>query len=601
MKPRTLLMLTLLFCLALCPTLAEPAWVQTPGGPLNMRKKQSANAAIIAAVPNHSRVEAEETAGEWTRITYQKKTGYVKTEFLLMASAMAGKTVYADAHAVITYAAPDAAAPILAVFNTDDPIFVERIAGDWAVIIQGEQRGYAAVEDFSAQRQTPAGALDFIPEAGVTVRECTLRRGDAETAVLPAGTAVTVAHTPSAGEACLAETPQGWGWVSRAGISLAEYPDEAVSLPGGITATEATAQAEAALKKQFKQFGRQRMYSIVTLYKESAYRCGFFSDDGQLLYAAVLDPQGALLAQADYTGFAVPVHTAELLPSGEIMVDLSGDSLAVGDMLDIAVSAWTQYQCQYSLEGPSPAETAPGGHFTAAWRPRQAGDYTLTVTVTDEDGLSAAWRREITVTPAVSQTAQTIYSQKDGWWLDKAYRASTLDRSGCAIFTLSHALSRMGLTGDDLLPQSLAQTFALCLTPDGTNNERLIREAAAAYGFKTRSELLTDARQIANYLRNGAMFSFSIARGHIALAAGISQDGTMVRVVDSAPFATFDRIVGDSLYYQTRSGGFRAAVRMEDLPGARWYLDTDDYGGLEYWLRLSYVAKRGARLIQPAD
>ena len=42
-----------------------------------------------------------------------------------------------------------------------------------------------------------------------------------------------------------------------------------------------------------------------------------------------------------------------------------------------------------------------------------------------------------------------------------------------------------------------------------------------------------------------------------------------------------------------------SAVRMEDLPGARWYFETDDYGGLEYWLRLSYVARRGARLIQP--
>ena len=95
------------------------------------------------------------------------------------------------------------------------------------------------------------------------------------------------------------------------------------------------------------------------------------------------------------------------------------------------------------------------------------------------------------------------------------------------------------------------------------------------------------------------MFSFSIARGHIALICGITEDGAMVRVADSAPFATFDRIVNDSLYYQTRSGGFRAATCMEDLPGARWYFETDDYGGLEYWLRLSYVARRGARLIQP--
>jgi hypothetical protein len=48
-----------------------------------------------------------------------------------------------------------------------------------------------------------------------------------------------------------------------------------------------------------------------------------------------------------------------------------------------------------------------------------------------------------------------------------------------------------------------------------------------------------------------------------------------------------------------RSGVFRAALTLDDLPGSRWYLETDEYGGLEYWLPMDYVAKRGVRLIQP--
>ena len=94
-------------------------------------------------------------------------------------------------------------------------------------------------------------------------------------------------------------------------------------------------------------------------------------------------------------------------------------------------------------------------------------------------------------------------------------------------------------------------------------------------------------------------FTFSIARGHIALVCGISEDGTMARVVDSAPSATYERIVDASLYYQMRSGAFRAALTLDDLPGARWYFETDEYGGLEYYLTMDYVAKRGVRLIQP--
>ena len=598
MKPRKLLIITILFCLALRPAAAETAWVQTPGGALNMRKKQSTGSDIVAAVPNHSPVEAIETDGDWTKITYNKKTGYVKTEFLLLSSAMAGKTVYPDAHEVIAYIAPDPGARILAVFNTDDPLEVEAVEGDWAVIAYQGRRGYAALGDLAAQREQPMDSLPWIDEPGVTAQACELELSPAETVPLPAGTPVTVCRLD--GERCLANTPQGWGYISRAIISLDEYADEPVSLSEGVASAEAAAQAEAALKKRYKGFGRQRMYCVAALYKDRAYRCGFFNDEGQHLYSAVVSAQSAPLAMAEYTGFAAPTRGASLLPYGEIMLELSADTLPVGGVLDIAVSAWTEYQCQYLLEGPASAETAPGQHFSAAWRPKQAGEYTLTVSVTDEDGFSAARSRTITVQPGIAAPAP-VYSQKDGWWRGVAYRDSNLDKSGCAIFTLSHALSRMGMEGDSLLPENLAKTFALCLTPDGTNNERLIREAAAAYGFKTKSGLISNAKQIANYLRNGSMFSFSIARGHIALAAGISEDGAMVRVIDSAPLATFDRIVNDSLYYQTRSGGFRAAVRMEDLPGARWYLDTDDYGGLEYWLRLSYVVKRGVRLIQPAD
>lgn len=590
---RLFLLAAALACLT-AGALAETAWVQTPGGPLNMRRKQNGNSTVVAEVPNHSQVEAEEIGDTWSKITYKKKSGYVKTQYLLLASSLAGKTVYPGDGAVLAYAAPDTDARILFAFNADDPLQVERVEGDWAAVDCDGQTGYAQVSALMGGRETPGESLAFIAQSGVVEKECALQLSAAETETLPAGTAVTVTLLNQEKGRCLLDTPQGWGWADCVAVSLNEYPDEDVGQP----AAEALSQAEAALKKQFKAFGKQRMYSIVTAYGEGTLRCGYFNDESQLLYSAVIGAEGKPLCQADYTAFAAPTHAENLLPYGEVMVEVSDTALAVGDVLDITVSAWTVHQCQYALEGPLPVRGEPGQHFTAAWRPRQAGEYTLTVTVTDEAGHSESRQTALTVAPG-STGFQEVYSQKDGSWLDVPYRASTMDHSGCAIFTLSHALYRMGMEGEELLPGALAKTFALCLTPDGTNNERLIREAAAAFGFTTKGALINDAKQIAEYLRNGAMFSFSIARGHIALAVGISAEGDMVRVVDSAPFATFDRIVNDSLYYQTRSGGFRAAVRLEDIPGARWYFETDDYGGLEYWLRLPYVARRGVRLIQP--
>lgn len=161
----------------------------------------------------------------------------------------------------------------------------------------------------------------------------------------------------------------------------------------------------------------------------------------------------------------------------------------------------------------------------------------------------------------------------DGEWTKIIYHKKTgyinLDQSGCAIYALSHALNRMGETDDDIHPTRLAKTFSLCLTADGTNNERLLREASEIYPFTTARDLIENKKKIAQLLQDGCMFSFSVIRGHIAMISGISDDGAMVRVVDSAPTATFERLVNASIYYQTRSGSWRIASSLSEIEGAR--------------------------------
>lgn len=93
------------------------------------------------------------------------------------------------------------------------------------------------------------------------------------------------------------------------------------------------------------------------------------------------------------------------------------------------------------------------------------------------------------------------------------------------------------------------------------------------------------------------MFSFLVVRGHVALAAGLSGDGTKVRVLDSAPSATIQRMENAALYYPDEQGRFLAAQTMEEIPGARYYFEKDAFGALEYYLNIDYVAGRGARLI----
>ena len=71
------------------------------------------------------------------------------------------------------------------------------------------------------------------------------------------------------------------------------------------------------------------------------------------------------------------------------LVDASGwYHTGDGDVVDIAVSAWTLHQTQYTLylNDSQIVESEAGAHFKAAYRPRQAGEYKLYVTVTDDKG-----------------------------------------------------------------------------------------------------------------------------------------------------------------------------------------------------------------------
>ena len=602
----------MLWCAA-SAALAESARIVTPGGALNMRRSADEKSKLVDTIPNKTLVEVDEIGEIWTKITYKRKSGYVKTDFLKIPSQMVGKTVYADDGTLLLRLEAAADAAIIRPVSGLEPVEVISVEGEWAQVRHGAETGFVEVAALSYQLDAPAGSLEWIPQPGAVAAECDLLLSpDAASSVLAKlqpGQEVTV--TVIQDKMCLVETDAGCGYVPNSAVTLAGAGDTD-ERTGSIAPLDAVGQAETILKKNFRTFAKEKLYATTEVYESpddggaAYYHCGFFNEIDQYMYGALVDAEtGKAVFFASYHGFAMPLRAAALLPQGEIQVELSADSLFVGDVLDITVRAWTEYQCVYSLSrnGNQMVSGKDGAHFTASYRPRQAGNYRLTVNVKDQDGLSASATAEFSVeaSPAGSSALSPVYSQKDGWWLDKAYRKSNMDHSGCAIFTLSHALQRMGHTETETLPENLAVTYALCLTPDGTNNERLITTAASDFGFQTKRQLFTSAQQIVTLLKGGALFSFSVARGHIALVSGVSEDGSMVRIVDSAPGATFERIVNVSLYYQMRSGSFRAVLSLDDIPGSRWYLDTEEYGGLEYWLPVSYAAKRGVRLIQPLE
>ncbi len=193
---------------------------------------------------------------------------------------------------------------------------------------------------------------------------------------------------------------------------------------------------------------------------------------------------------------------------------------------------------------------------------------------------------------------EVIHSQFSGLWKTEAYGESTLEHSGCAIFALSHALERMGFEGESIQPRHLAGQYAFCLRDGGTINATLIGNAGEDFGFKTRYELYTDQRTIRDRLEKGAQFSFAVVAGHIAMVTEVSPDGSMMRIVDSAPSATWERIKNAQLYRRLADGSFSPITSLSQLEGIRYYPENNAFGGVTYWLESSYVAQRGVRLIQ---
>ncbi len=279
------------------------------------------------------------------------------------------------------------------------------------------------------------------------------------------------------------------------------------------------------------------------------------------------------------------------------------ESAAVGEVVDAEVTAEGAVAAVYTLRrgGEAIFATEEDPHLRVSYRPRQEGTYTLEAEIRFEDGHT---EQHSAVTEVAGRTVEalgpeTIFSQKDGWWKDKAYSRTELDNAGCAIFTLSHALQRMGETGEDVRPENLAETFRNCYVKNGTAVARLINNASKVYGYTTERNLIHDKARLREGLQNGDFYSFSIATGHIALMAGIDPETGKVRVVDSAPGATFERIRKATIY-TLKDGVYAEVTDPGEIAGARYYPETGEWGGLSYYLDLEYCARRGGRQIRPA-
>ena len=623
---RILLCVLALWAVFFC-AMAEQAKVITPGGAANLRKSANKKSSLVEKVPNGASVDAGETDGEWTRVTYKGKSGYMLTEYLRLPSSAVGKTLYSNGAPLCVRETAAKDAPILFLLPPDKPFTVLEIQDGIAHIVYDGGEGYAAYAELDSQNDAPAGKAAYIPMEGLVLAEHELLNQPSLAApyrlTLKKGDAVTVLSFDETW--ALAEKDGVLGYVPTAMVQLIGPTEresaEAQSGEKLLTAEKAQAAAEKALKKQGKAFKPKELTCIFDLAAEGTagfarplYRFTYISSKGQYRYIVFVDAaKGDILFCGDYTAFSYEVlgRSRFLSPvQNGLKLTLDRDILFPGQEVKITAhhDAAVSYVYRLYQNGKLISVELPVPYETAYFRPRESGVYRLEVTALDAQDKPYIAEAPIWVAesdPAVpeadeAESALIPYSQQDGWWLSQKYtKRSNLQVSGCAIFALSHGLQLLGHTEENALPQNLAITYAACLVDGGTLNASLIGRAAKEFNYSTLPELIHDQPTILSRFERGAVFSFSVAKGHIALAAGLSEDKTKVLIWDSAPAATFERIENGSIYQLGEDGSFRAVTNLMEMPGAKYYPETGGFNGMTYYLDMSYVAKRGLRLIQP--
>lgn len=302
--------------------------------------------------------------------------------------------------------------------------------------------------------------------------------------------------------------------------------------------------------------------------------------------------------------------------SAEVKITYTPEHPRVGDYVDVTVApdrenyqeiAWELLYDEEKSITYRPVNNSKETKLrtTASFRPRKECTCTLRITVSygKKDKETAEVTIPVSGFAPAQEGPEVIYSQKDGWWYKKWYSKSNgrdLQKSACAIFTLSHALQRMGITDESVQPEVLGKTYSYFYRPgEGTNNSGLIAKAAEVYDFVTQQDLLRSVKEITASLKQGDLLTFSIVDGHIALGDALSEDGTKVHIVDSASGATFDRIrTKGNIFYRNADGTFTQTDNPDEIPGSRWFFETHEYGGMEYWMSIDYCALRGMRMIR---
>lgn len=210
------------------PETVRHAVVNTVSGSLNLRLEPSAMAAVIAWIPQYSRVDVLEYGEQWCLTSWQGKTGYVMTSFLQFVmdepqhpekeetpSQTVGQTayVYTSSGSLNLRSEPSGAAQILCAIPRLAAVNVLAYGDVWCAISYGMETGYVMTRYLNFTKPQEAEKRDETRTQWVNTTEGSLNLRSE-----PSSSTMLLAAIPQYAQVTSYGSDGNWSYVNYQGV-----------------------------------------------------------------------------------------------------------------------------------------------------------------------------------------------------------------------------------------------------------------------------------------------------------------------------------------------------------------------------------------------
>jgi len=112
---------------------------------LNLRSSGSLKAKILTVLPRGATVTVTQTKGDWSKVTYKSRTGWVDNDYLSTAKSSSSSTVKKKTTAALNLRSSGSLkAKVLTVIPRGKTVTVKKTSGSWSHVTYGSRTGWVA-------------------------------------------------------------------------------------------------------------------------------------------------------------------------------------------------------------------------------------------------------------------------------------------------------------------------------------------------------------------------------------------------------------------------------------------------------------------------